>query len=570
MDASTTKLPVLIVGAGPAGLTLAALLHRLGVGCAIIERHSSRLALPKAHVINPVTLDVCAAAGFDVQEMVAQATPPAVDSMVRFRARLTGEEIGALPFERQQPGWVARPRINLAQPKFEALQEQHVRALPDVDWVSGRWLSYECHDGVVVSCVRVDGRAEYIASDLLVGADGAGSSVRAAAGIDLQGQANSQAVMSVHFRADLRAELAGAPAAMYWNLDPEVVGGFIAHDIAGSWVYNYYPSDGQVPDAAQAAERVRAAIGRPVDLEVVAVSPWVRGSQVAARMSEGPVFLIGDAAHRLPPTGGLGLNTGVQDAANLAWKIAAVRGGWGGPGLLGSYDAERRPIAVTNTAQSAANAATIRALHHSIGAAIAEGRLAAMPDIEVAGLIDAQWDGHNSPGLQLGYQYGVPWPVDARVGSYTPSAEVGRRLPHVLLGGGPGGNGTPVHDLLDPTTFTLITPEPADDWALLAKLAAVAAVPVSVLSLQDRPPADPCWLDVLPFAGCRGVLVRPDGHVAAHVAGPDESDVAPVLEAVRAYLRDGVLFRPTEPPGTPPPAPPTTKPASPTTKKDNA
>jgi 2,4-dichlorophenol 6-monooxygenase len=289
-----------------------------------------------------------------------------------------------------------------------------------------------------------------------------------------------------------------------------------------------------------------------VPLEVANVSTWFMTAQVADRYREGRVFLVGDAAHRFPPTGGLGLNTGVQDVHNLAWKLAAVLHGRAPEALLDSYESERRPVARSNADQSLKNALRLFEVPQSLEIdadpeASSERMRALLADPErrarVGEAIARQAEHFDMPGLQLGFAYeqgallrepGEPPAPVLDVRRFEPSGRPGARLPHAWLRGGP-----PRESLLDRVPldrFLLLTGPQGHAWRDQA--AALSGDAPVQLALGDDLLEDlPGWLRAAGIGADGALLVRPDQHVAWRAAGPPAAathGLARVLERVRA------------------------------------
>jgi len=520
---------VLIVGAGPSGMVAAVLLAQLGISVRIVERHPSRLRFPKAHVVNPVSLDICARAGFAVRAMIGAAATPERDHFGRFRVRLLGEEIGAIPFEAQPGSWVPRPRINLAQPRFESILEWKLQVLPGVDYLTGRWLEMR-QDGDSIASVVAHSDGERICrSRFVIGADGAASAVRHAAGIETRKFGADRDRISVHIAADLGPWLAEAPAGIYWVLDPEVKGTFIAHTIEDEWVYVFDPAGPETRTPEYIADRVRNALGADVPHEILGISPWVMSCEVADRFSEGNVFLVGDAAHRLPPTGGLGMNTGIQDVENLAWKVAAVMRGWADEAILGTYSDERRPIGVTNALQSRENASSMDRLYATVGVAISGGFLGELAPQDVANVLNDQWNHLNSPGLQFGYTYAAHGHTDAEPGSYRPCGEVGHRLPHTWMQ--EAGKGVAIVDRVSLGSYTVFVNGSSASYEEHARR---SSIPMDIVDVRGAVSGDWPRLVGLEREGS-AVVVRPDSHIIAKCPQPRRQDWDALVRCLAAY-----------------------------------
>ncbi|HVN63757.1 MAG TPA: FAD-dependent monooxygenase, partial [Candidatus Binataceae bacterium] len=466
--------PVLVIGGGPVGLLGAQLLGCRKIRTLVAEKHASRLDDPKAHALNPRSLEICNAAGLPMDQIHAASTPRGEGGFVRMVTTLAGREIGVLPYERQDDAvreltpW---PLINIQQPKFEAILEQAASRLPEVkirrelEWVNCE----QTQDSILSTLVdRKTGGNVTVRSRYLVAADGARSTVRDAIGIGMDGPADVAENLMIHFEADLRQVVGARPAILYFLFGPGPGGVLIAYDISRTWVFMYPYRPDQTPresfDQAVCRKLVLAAIGAPVDgVRIKSVRPWSMSAQVASHYREGAVFLAGDAAHRFPPTGGLGLNTGIADIDNLAWKIAAVLNGWATPGILDSYESERREIAQTNMLQSLSNAQRMLKLGEALGqgagqsvdSATFEARIsdpASRAKVDAA--VAAQREHFDSLRLQLGYVYGGSQKGDADVSisAFEPKAIAGARLPHVALRGGRS-----VLDLVNLDGLTLIS-----------------------------------------------------------------------------------------------------------------
>jgi 2,4-dichlorophenol 6-monooxygenase len=554
---------VLIVGAGPSGLMAALLLRRLGIEAEVVERRPTHQRAPAAHVVNARTLEICRAAGVDGAALSAAAVDPADGGFVCFVTRLGGEELGRLPFERQGADQLAvtpTPLRNLSQNRFEPclLDAMEKAGAPPPRW-QHEWESAEQDADAVVSRVRnlETGEPEEVRSDYLLAADGAGSPVRKSLGIGVTGPDRLQSFVTVHFLANLRPRVGHPPGVLFFVCEPATGGGvFVVHDLDREAVY-MHPFDPEREsvldyDVPRCETLVREAVeGGSLDFQVADIGSWFMTAQVADHYRQGRVFLVGDAAHRFPPTGGLGLNTGVQDAHNLAWKLAAVLRGRAPDSLLESYETERQPVARTNADQSLKNAVRLFEVTGSLGVAdTSEASSRRMRETladpasraRVEQAIGNQAEHFDMPGLQLGFAYErgalVPDGSEAPaldVRRFTPSGRPGARLPHAWMRGA-----AQVESLLDRVPldrFLLLAGPEGAAWLDAAE--GLSGEGLDGLRIAAETLEDPAtWLEAAGIGPAGALLVRPDQHVAWRCPG-SSPDAAGALRGVLARVRAG-------------------------------
>ena len=537
---------LLIVGAGPVGLMTAIILARHGLSSTVVERFKTRHGAPKAHALNPRTLEICRSIGLDIEAMKRRATPAEDGGWVRFVTTLAGEEIGVMPYERQDEQArevTPTPLINLAQPLFEDFLLEEVARSPLIELRRGTsWIACEQTDEAVTSVLEdVDTREQTrVATRYVIAADGAGSVVRRELGIEMVGDSASQAFITIHFTANLRDVVRDRPGILYWIMQPPHTGVLIAYDIGSRWCM-LYPHDPAVSPFESFTPEVckqilHHAIGRDDhEIEIRHVLPWTLMSEVADRYRMERVFLVGDAAHRFPPTGGLGLNTGLQDAHNLAWKIAAVERGWASATLLDSYHVERHAVATTNSAQSYKNAQRILKLQAALkadGADDAGALLRRLHDpvaqADIQRQVANQREHFDSLALQLGFVYGPEGSEFQDVSDFQPRLLVGGRMPHAWLE--QDGRVIPLLDLLDDRRFTLLVGQRhANDLDnVKSPLPALVTVVAEGVNFSDPQGSLRRFTNL---AAGDAILVRPDGHVAAIIPFLRIDSLADVLRA---------------------------------------
>lgn len=540
-----SETPVLVIGAGPAGLMTAILLERMGIDCVVVERREGPQRAPAAHVVNARTFEILRAAGVDGPALDRAKIPPEDGGVVEWLTKLGGRSLGRLPFERQgaeQLDLTPTPLRNLSQNKLEPILVDELSG--SVRWRCQWTSSKQDGKGVVSEIVDLDsGESREIRSRYLVAADGAGSRVRKSLGIEPIGPEKIQTFVMIHLRASLRDRLGSPPALLAFLSDPAAAGAFVVHDLDHEAVLMVAYDDSQESlddyDEARCEALVRASLEDPsLDFRVETISTWAMTAQVAERYREDRVFLVGDAAHRFPPTGGLGLNSGVQDAHNLAWKLAHVIKGRADPSLLDSYEAERRPVAQHNANQSLANA--LRMIEVQVALDVLppndttdqmQATLASEAGrARVAEAVAKQAEHFDMPGLQLGYSYAVEAsPPDTR--RFEPTGAPGSRLPHAWLTGGEGPRS--LLDLVPLTSFALLTGPDGGAWRDAAS-ALDAPLAVHVLDAH-RVPDFGRWSREAGIGASGALLVRPDQHVAWRAR--DDGDTPQLGAALDAALR---------------------------------
>ena len=516
-----------VVGAGPTGLTTALLLAHHGVACTVLERRAAPAQTPRARAVTLRTMEVLRGLGvadevtaaavatersglpFTFTSTLAEAEPAQTTIMLRRGARAEHSPCTTV----MCPQDVVE-RILLARAAATSL----VRLRRGVEV-----LGVEAHDDWVLVHTAVDGP---LPARYLVGADGVASPVRRACDPHADPDSGSGAAEGatvantlVLFEADLTELVAGLGSTIYF-LDHGGVRGYLQPTAQPyRWTFNQLHEDPAPLAATDPAAAVRRVLGADVAVQVLETSGWTMRSAVASWFRRAPVFLAGDAAHVVSPFSGSGMNLGVQDAANLAWKLAAVLRGHGGPGLLATYEEERRPVALWNVEEDRRNVATIR-----------DDRGWRRWSVELP-------QRRAKDGLLLGYRYrsgavlpdGGPRPPEQDYTEYLPSARPGDRAPHCWL----DDRETSTVDL-HRDGFALLGPAPV--WAEHAAAAAAElALPVAALPATTGTAARARVADVYDLAG-GAVLVRPDGHVGWRCPGLPPDPAGTVAAAVRTIL----------------------------------
>ncbi|WP_156767129.1 FAD-dependent monooxygenase, partial [Mycobacterium sp. E796] len=355
------RVPVLIVGGGPTGLVLAAELSRHGVSSLLAERNESTTLFPKMDITNGASMELLRRLGVDA-ELRALGVGPQYPFDVIFANSLNGPVLGRwrLPSVDEQRALIAATADGslpgqawqrCSQSIFEAMMMARAHRDPLVDVRQG-WRLHMCTQAgevVVAELVDNDGRTVTVHADYLVGCDGASSRVRSELGIGMDGLRDLTTFAMVHFRS---ADLTNLHAlGQFWHLYAANGAVLIAQDENDTWtLHQDLGAEVDDPDPiGDPREFVARAVGRPIAIDEILVSSlWRPNAMLADSYGRGRILLAGDSAHTMIPTGGYGMNTGLGDAVNLGWKLAAALQGWGGPALLASYETERRPIGERN------------------------------------------------------------------------------------------------------------------------------------------------------------------------------------------------------------------------------
>jgi len=508
---------VVIVGAGPVGLTLALELGRRGVRCTIVEQKPAPAKLPKMERCNARTMEIyrrmgivekVRAAGLpahcpmDVFIVTSLIEPPLLrlpyPSVAEARAQIAAKNDGTLPLE---------PYQLISQYTLEPLLKSIAETLPAVNVRYGSTFVSFAQDaaGVVAEIETNAGARERVTAEYLVGCDGGTSAVRRQLGIKLAGETLLQFRQALFRCDDLYERISIGKGRHYHVADGRGTFLIVQDDTRHFTLHATVESD------AEMATMFEKTVAMPVDYEMLSVNEWRQNLLLAERYGEGRVFLAGDAVHLVIPTGGLGMNSGVGDAIDLAWKLAAVLQGWGGPGLLASYEIERRQVGERNVAASGYAAKGRRAWRAEYrpclrentaeGAAV-RAHLALVAERE-------QRKSNEMIGAELGYRYvGSPivWPEPGEGPphefiDYVPTTWPGARLPHVWL-----ADGTALHDRLGDGFTLLRLGGTQADTAGLARAVRATGAPLDVLDIADGAARAVYGYDLL--------LVRPDLHVA--------------------------------------------------------
>ena len=583
----TIETPVLICGGGGAGLTLSFILSALGIESVLVERHASTSHLPKAHYLNQRTMEILREYGL-ADEVYRKGSQAENMGAVAWYTSLAGDgpldakeiyKMDAFGGGRTAETYIRDSACrsgNLPQLRLEPILRAKAESSP-LATVSfnHELMSFTQDADGVTSIIRdlVSDTTYAVRSRYLVGAD-RGRTVGPAVGIELQGPTGLVDMVSVHFTADLSAYITDDDPLLRWYINPEGGGSWGSGAIvpmgpnsydrhSQEWVMHFaFRPDDPDFDEAKIVPRMRELLKIPTFEPVVhKVSHWIVECIVASHYLHGRAFVVGDAAHRHPPTTGLGLNSGIQDVHNLAWKLAAVLRGQAGDTLLDTYEAERRPVALRNTKWAlftffnhfvidaglgmipGAPPEVNREAFVTLFSDTEQGQTARARLHEVIQTQRTEFTAHH---FEIGFHYDSaavvpdgtrPPPFPPMGDIYTPTTRPGHRLPHAWLER--GGHEVSTHDLCGCGRFTLFTGAKGGTWQDAARAAAkrfgVRLDVVAVGAAGDYADVSGAWAELRQIDEDGAVLVRPDAHVGWRTHGKP-ADPRDALEKALAAL----------------------------------
>jgi 2-polyprenyl-6-methoxyphenol hydroxylase-like FAD-dependent oxidoreductase len=513
------SVDVLIVGAGPVGMALALELGSRGIRTHVIEQAERSGRQPRAKTTNIRSMEHMRRWGLADAVRARAPLPPDYKRDIAFATRLFGHPISriehALFMSPPRDERYAEPSQWIPQYCIEEILQARIQSLPSVTLTFGTKLDSARQTDTLVHATLTDANgaaAETITARYMVGADGARSRTREIIGAKMTGDHGFAPFLGLVMKAPgLGAAIPLGQALMYLVVNPDGAAMLGPMDHDDMWFWMQPMAAGAKIDADEARRRFLQSVGRAFPCEVVAIDPWQAHRLIADRYRDRRIVLAGDACHLHPPFGGYGMNMGLGDAVDLGWKLAALLQGWGGPGLLDSYEHERRPVHVRTIDEAVENLNFFG--RHFAGGKLEEAspagdaaRAALAPDI-----LAAKTREFRSLGMVLGHIYagssivvadGTPVPTFDPL-SYTPTAVPGARAPHAWL-----SETESLFDLFGPG-FTLLVMQEAVDATEAGPMRVAAnslSIPLTIASSEH------VGLDLL--YGARFALIRPDQHVA--------------------------------------------------------
>ncbi len=523
------KVSVLIVGGGPVGICLAMELGWRNIDCLLVNQRPSTAQQPKGSTINSRTMEHMRRLGI-APEIRKSGLPPDHVTDICYVTRIAEWELGriAMPTQHQKIGnpgpWgetalTPEPIHRCNQFYFEKIMRTHAESFASTELrYAWRLNAFEDRDDHVWAEIEdiANGKKQTVAARYLIGCDGARGPVRRTLGFKYQGRDSSGTrfydgpMLSIYLRAPELASVRAMPVAWhYWTINPKGRVDFITLNGQDEYVLLAEVPEGMSPGDIDAASIVRNAIGAEIPFAILSTEEWVGGlALVSNHYQQGRIFLAGDSAHLFTPSGGFGFNTGIDDAANLGWKLAAVLDGWAPEKLLDTYEIERRPIGVRNTSASGDYASKIGKLSFP-DYVDEDSERGAEARMSLRDELSSFKEEFASMGVVLGARYdgsplviadGSSPPPDERA-RYVPSACPGGRAPHYWI--------EKKYSLYDRLAagFNLLRLGPdAPEAAPFKKAATELGIPLTIVTI-DEP-------GILELYEQPLVLLRPDQHVA--------------------------------------------------------
>lgn len=569
---------VLIIGAGLTGASAAVMLARHGVRALMVSRAPWVANSPRAHIVNQRTMEVMRAIGLE-DACAAAATPGELMANHAMMTAVNGVEFGRMWSWGNDPArageYAASPGkgCDLPQDRFEPILVGEAMRRGVVTRYSTEFVSLAQDDDGVTTTLRdrVTGALVEVRSRYVVGADGGQSPVAEAVGLPLEGTAGLGPAVNIHFRADLSRYFVDRPGSIFWILQPdreEGVGNAMLRMVRpwDEWVVGFVHLGERAANLSEEdlLREVRAIVrDDDVAVEIIGAYPWRVNHVIASRYAAGRVLCAGDAVHRHPPMNGLGGNTCIQDAFNLAWKLAAVLRWGAGEELLLSYDEERQPVgrAVVDRAVASwrQNPEVVRSLGIDPAASPADRQAqfdVLFADSDAGEERRAAFQrakrskdfSYHAHGMEMNQVYssravlddGTPPPVPDRdpILHYAPSSRPGARVPHCWVAR--DGRTVSTLDLCGPEQLTLLTRTRGSAWVRAAdELARELGVPLRAYRIGhggDVADLYGSWGEICEIDEQGALLVRPDQHVAARWTGAVEDAREELARALRTCL----------------------------------